>query len=256
MFRLSREKRIFEAATRATRGEEEPVHEYAVAVVVGVVGEESMPLVLLLAAAIAGATKRPRRAAHLLMHGLLEVLRVHDGPHLAVVVGGPEGRRHFGARLARVDLGFGVGFAVGAGETRLAPRPARVLGADRAVVLVNQRDFEIALVGLFVGEDGEVGVDAVVQLVLDQEVLEEAFNENQGQAKNLNPLMSFLPSSLDLLNLEPPNCLTLRMNCVEAGVCGCIGGSGSGSGGTTNEPYIRRINFLLSSKNSSMRDVG
>ena len=47
---------------RAARGKEEPVHEDALAVVVGVVGEQPVPLVLLLALAVARAPQRPRNS--------------------------------------------------------------------------------------------------------------------------------------------------------------------------------------------------
>jgi len=55
------EQRVFEASAGAAGGEEEPVHEDAVAVVVGVVGQQAVPLVLLLALAIASAANRARR---------------------------------------------------------------------------------------------------------------------------------------------------------------------------------------------------
>ena len=54
---LFAEQRVPGAPARAARGEEEPVHEDAVAVVVGVVGQEPVPLVLLLALAVAGAAE-------------------------------------------------------------------------------------------------------------------------------------------------------------------------------------------------------
>lgn len=66
------------APADAAGREEEPVHEDALAVVVRVVGEEPVPLVLLLAAAVPGAAARAGLGAHLLVDGLLEVLRVHD----------------------------------------------------------------------------------------------------------------------------------------------------------------------------------
>ena len=47
---------------RAARGEEEPVHEDALAVVVGVVGEQPVPLVLLLALTVPRAPQRPRHS--------------------------------------------------------------------------------------------------------------------------------------------------------------------------------------------------
>ena len=55
--RLSTEERVLGAPASTAGGEEEPVHEDAVAVVVGVVGEEAVPLVLLLARAVAGAAQ-------------------------------------------------------------------------------------------------------------------------------------------------------------------------------------------------------
>lgn len=51
------------AAADAARREQEPIHEDALAVVVGIVGEQPVPLVLLLAAAVAAAAPRPRFAA-------------------------------------------------------------------------------------------------------------------------------------------------------------------------------------------------
>ena len=41
--------------------------------------------------------------ADLLMHCLLELLVVDDGPDLALAVGGPERGGHLNSRLARVD---------------------------------------------------------------------------------------------------------------------------------------------------------
>lgn len=46
------------APAHAARGEEEPVHEDALAVVVRVVGQQPVPLVLLLAAAVSRAPLR------------------------------------------------------------------------------------------------------------------------------------------------------------------------------------------------------
>ena len=51
------EERVCYAPAGAAGGEEEPVHEDAGAVLVGVVGEEAVPLVLLLALAVAGAAQ-------------------------------------------------------------------------------------------------------------------------------------------------------------------------------------------------------
>ena len=56
------EQGVLDAPAGAAGGEEEPVHEDAVAVVVGVVGQQAVPLVLLLAGAVAGATQRARGA--------------------------------------------------------------------------------------------------------------------------------------------------------------------------------------------------
>ena len=53
------EERVCYAPAGAAGGEEEPVHEDAGAVLVGVVGEEAVPLVLLLALAVAGAAQGP-----------------------------------------------------------------------------------------------------------------------------------------------------------------------------------------------------
>ena len=103
VYRLARQERILETSASATRREQEPIHEDAVAVVVGVVGQQAVPLVLLFAGAIPGATQRPAGAAHLLMHGLLKVLGVDHGPDLAVVVRGPERGGHLRAGFARID---------------------------------------------------------------------------------------------------------------------------------------------------------
>lgn len=46
------------ASTHAARWEEEPVHKDALAVVVRIVGQQTVPLVLLLAAAVPGAPLR------------------------------------------------------------------------------------------------------------------------------------------------------------------------------------------------------
>ena len=100
---LTRQEGVLDAPAGAARREEEPVHEDAVAVVVGVVGQQAVPLVLLLARAVPGAAQGPAGAAHLLVHRLLEVLRVDHRAHLTVVVGGPERGRHLRPGLARVD---------------------------------------------------------------------------------------------------------------------------------------------------------
>lgn len=47
------------AAANAARRKQEPVHKDAFAVVIRIVGEQAMPFILLLAAAIARATIRP-----------------------------------------------------------------------------------------------------------------------------------------------------------------------------------------------------
>ena len=44
------------AATHTARRKQEPIHEYALAIVVWIVGEQTMPLVFLLTAAIASAS--------------------------------------------------------------------------------------------------------------------------------------------------------------------------------------------------------
>ena len=49
-----------QTAAHATRRKEKPVHEDAFAVVVRVVGQQTMPLVLLLATAVSAATCRSR----------------------------------------------------------------------------------------------------------------------------------------------------------------------------------------------------
>ena len=50
-----------------------------------------MPLVLLLAGAVSVAPESQATAADLLVDGLVELLVVEDGPHLAVAVARPEG---------------------------------------------------------------------------------------------------------------------------------------------------------------------
>ena len=73
-------------------GEEEPVHEDPGTVVVGVVGQQSVPLVLLLAGAVSVAPSCALAPTDLLVDGLLELLVVEDGPHLTIAVAGPVGR--------------------------------------------------------------------------------------------------------------------------------------------------------------------
>ena len=76
----------------AAGGEEEPVHEDPGTVVVGVVGQQSVPLVLLLAGAVSVAPSCALTPTDLLVDGLLELLVVEDGPHLTIAVAGPVGR--------------------------------------------------------------------------------------------------------------------------------------------------------------------
>ena len=105
----------------AAGGEEEPVHEDAGAVVVGVIGQHAVPLVLLLTGTVSGAAEgqgaakssenekdilvyfRRDSRADLLVDGLLELLVVEDGPHLAVAVARPEGGGHLGLGLTHVS---------------------------------------------------------------------------------------------------------------------------------------------------------
>ena len=77
-----------------TGGEEEPVHEDAGTVVVRIVGQQSVPLVLLLTGTVSVTPQSEATAADLLVDGLVELLVVEDGPHLPVAVAGPEGRGH------------------------------------------------------------------------------------------------------------------------------------------------------------------
>ena len=91
------------APTHAARREQEPVHEDTLAVVVGVVGEQPVPLVLLLAATVAHAAGGARLGAHLLVDGLLEVLRVDYGSDLAGGVRRPVRGHDFNFTLACVD---------------------------------------------------------------------------------------------------------------------------------------------------------
>ena len=50
-----------------------------------------MPLVLLLTGTVSVTPQSEATAADLLVDGLVELLVVEDGPHLAVAVAGPEG---------------------------------------------------------------------------------------------------------------------------------------------------------------------
>ena len=50
----------WQAATNTTRWKEKPIHEDAFAIVVGIISQQTVPLVLLLAAAVATATSSPR----------------------------------------------------------------------------------------------------------------------------------------------------------------------------------------------------
>jgi len=84
------EEWILVAPADAAGGEEEPVHEDPGAVVVGVIGQQPVPLVSLLTGAVSGAPRRARLSADLLVYRLLELLVVDDGPHLAVAVARPE----------------------------------------------------------------------------------------------------------------------------------------------------------------------
>lgn len=93
------------APAHAARREQEPVHEDALAVVVGVVGEQPVPLVLLLAAAVAHAAGGACLGAHLLVDGLLEVFRVDHGSDLAGGVRRPVRSHDFHFTFACVDPG-------------------------------------------------------------------------------------------------------------------------------------------------------
>ena len=117
-------------------GEEEPVHEDPGAVVVGVEGEEPVPLVLLLAGTVS-VTPSSRLApaeivthctalgvllpAYLLVDRLLEVLVVEDGPDLAVAVAGPERRDDLDGGPTDVLLAAGVVDVCLTREVRLTP---------------------------------------------------------------------------------------------------------------------------------------
>ena len=107
----------------AAGGEEEPVHEDAGAVVVGVIGQHAVPLVLLLTGTVSGAAEgqgaakssenekdilvyfRRDSRADLLVDGLLELLVVEDGPHLAVAVARPKGGDHINSGLTHILSG-------------------------------------------------------------------------------------------------------------------------------------------------------
>jgi len=87
-----------------TGWEEEPVHEDAAArPVVGVVGQQAVPLVLLLAPALAVATRGLGTSAELCVNGLLELFVVDNGSNLALAVGRPIGCGHLDTRIANVD---------------------------------------------------------------------------------------------------------------------------------------------------------
>ena len=97
-----------------------------------------MPLVLLLTGTVPAAPGRALTPADLLVDGLLELLVVQDGPHLAVAVAGPEGGGHLCLGLAHVSSAqsrvtrvtrhvwrdsLGVVLVRVAGELCLSPHP-------------------------------------------------------------------------------------------------------------------------------------
>lgn len=106
------------APTHTARREQEPVHEDALAVVVWVVRQKSVPLVFLLTAAVVVAFLGLHRLANFLLYCLLQVLGVDDGSNLACAVRGPVRCDDFHGRLAGVHfIGRGPGKR-GAGPLR------------------------------------------------------------------------------------------------------------------------------------------
>ena len=105
----------------AAGGKQEPVHKDPGAVIVWVVGQQSVPLVSLLARAVSGAARRAFLSegwmwsgimttdcplpADLLVYRLLKLLVVEDGPHLAVAVACPEGGHNLDWRLTHILSG-------------------------------------------------------------------------------------------------------------------------------------------------------
>lgn len=83
----------------AARREQEPVHENTLTIVIGIVSQQSMPLIFLLAAAIPCTTCRARNLASLLVYGLLEVFRIDHG-------------QSFAAGIERPVRGYDLGFAL------------------------------------------------------------------------------------------------------------------------------------------------
>merc|ERR1719481_2168710 len=103
-FVLFCEEWVFVTPADAAGGEEEPVHEDARAVVVGVVGEQPVPLVFLLTAAVAGTASSRALRADLLVDGLFKLLVVEDCPYFPVAVAGPVGCHYLYLALAHVLL--------------------------------------------------------------------------------------------------------------------------------------------------------
>lgn len=91
------------ASAHTARREEEPVHEDTFAIVIRVVGEQSVPFILLLAATVTGAPIRLGFRANFLVNGLLKMLRVHDGTNLSSTVACPIGRYYLHLGLACID---------------------------------------------------------------------------------------------------------------------------------------------------------
>lgn len=109
------------APADATRGEQEPIHEYSFTIVIGIVSQQPVPLVFLFASTIAGTSVRadfpetklksitvtsPWRhnlRTHFLVYGLLEVLRVDYGPYFPGGVRCPVRRDYLHFALAGVN---------------------------------------------------------------------------------------------------------------------------------------------------------
>ena len=101
---------LYRPASTARR-EEEPVHEDTRAVIVRIIGQQSVPFILLLTGTVTvtpqGGGFAANRAdcyqpiggiflcADLLLNGLLKLLIVHDCSHFAVAITCPEWGVHF-----------------------------------------------------------------------------------------------------------------------------------------------------------------
>jgi len=117
-FRIQRDKKKGSgiASANATGGEQEPVDEDALALVLQVVRQQAVPLVLLFAAAVAVAALRGGARAHLLVDHLREFVQIHDGKNFAGRITGPIGGDNFHFTFARVFSATGDGLGRGLGH--------------------------------------------------------------------------------------------------------------------------------------------